>query len=97
MFHSPVTHEPHLVFALGLSLSVQDISMLSTLLSSSVYHEVRVNAAGMLGLVGSHVKTPAAVEGMGRALAEALGKEAHVMVEAEVRDACLLSRTHRQL
>lgn len=88
----------HTLFLPGSFYVLQDMSMLSTLLSSSVYHEVRVNAAGMLGLVGSHVKTPAAVEGMGRALAEALGKEAHVMVEAEVRDAaCLLSRTHRQL
>lgn len=60
---------------------IQDLSQLASLLSSSTYYEVRVNAASMLGLAGAR---PDVVEDVAKALTQSLANEAHVMVEAEV-------------
>ena len=62
----------------------EDLELLSSLLKTCPYYEVRVNAAAMLGLAGAQQ-----VEAVGRVLIEALAGETNVMTEAAILDAVM--------
>jgi hypothetical protein len=62
----------------------QDLQMMTELLRASPYHEVRVNAAAMMGLTAKRADLRGLVGDVGTVLLQALDDEAHVLVVAEV-------------